>query len=130
MSASTKNLLNIAEGILAKTPPVKEVVTKSNAIVDDGLKAVVVPDAYVNKLLGFAEALNESADPNRKEQLLAEAESIDEAQLLKERVESLVERLRDLIIEAKEVVSELTSTGMIPPAPLKKKKKHELIRRN
>ena len=130
MSASTKNLLALTEGILAQTPPVKEIVTNADPIVDDGLKAVVVPDAYVNKVLGFAEAINESSNPERKEQLIAEANSIDEAQLLKEKVESLVERLKGLITEAKEVVNELVTSGMIGTAPLKKKRKHGLIRRN
>tara|TARA_R100001460_G_scaffold10430_8_gene24718 strand:+ start:2418 stop:2813 length:396 start_codon:yes stop_codon:yes gene_type:complete len=131
MSASTKNLLALTEGILAQTAPVKEIVTNSDPIIDDGLKAVVVPDSYVNKVLGFSEALNEASDPARKQQLIEEANSIDEAQLLKEKVESLVERLKSLIIEAKEVVNEMVTTGMIGAGPMKKKKKkHGLIRRN
>jgi len=62
MSASTKDLLALSESILAETPPVKEVVTKST-VVDDGLKAVVVPDAFVDQIVGFNGALNESSVP-------------------------------------------------------------------
>ena len=112
MSASTKDLLTLSESILTETPPVKEVVTNSK-VVDDGLKAVVVPDAYVNQILGFNNALSESSDPVKKQEMMPEFEPITEATVLKERLESLVERLKFLLKEAKEVMEEMTTCGMI-----------------
>ena len=112
MSASTKDLLTLSESILTETPPVKEVVTNSK-VVDDGLKAVVVPDAYVNQILGFNNALSESSDPVKKQEMMPEFEPITEATILKERLESLVERLKFLLKEAKEVMEEMTTCGMI-----------------
>ena len=111
MSASTKNLLALTEGILSQTPPVKEVVAKTDPIIDDGLKAVVVPDAFVNQIVGFNGALNESSDPDKKQELMPEFEPITEATILKERLESLVENLKELLKEAREVMEEMTGSG-------------------
>jgi len=124
MSASTKDLLALTEGILADPTPVKEVVVQSDPIVDDGLKAVVVPDAFVNQVVGFSNALNESSDPDKKQEMMPEFEPIDEATILKERFETLVESLKKLLKEARDVMEEMTTTGMIPVnmAPVKKKK--------
>lgn len=123
MGASTKDLLALSESILAETPPVKEVVTNSQ-VVDDGLKAVVVPDAFVNQIVGFNGALNESSDPDKKQEMMPEFEPITEATILKERLESLVENLKTLLREAKEVMEEMNATGSfgVNLAPAKKKK--------
>lgn len=131
MSASTKDLLALSESILAETPPVKEVVTKST-VVDDGLKAVVVPDAFVNQIVGFNGALNESSDPDKKQEMMPEFEPITEATILKERLESLVENLKTLLREAKEVMEEMTTTGMIGVnlAPVKKNGSRKRNKRN
>ena len=112
MSASTKDLLALSESILAETPPVKEVVTKSE-VVDDGLKAVVVSDAFVKQVVGFNGALNESSDPDKKQEMMPEFEPITEATVLKERLETLVENLKQLLKEAKNVMEEMTTCGMI-----------------
>lgn len=129
MGASTKDLLSITEGILTETPPVKEVVTNSK-VVDDGLKAVVVPDAYVNQILGFNNALSESSDPVKKQEMMPEFEPITEATILKERLESLVERLKSLLKEAKEVMEEMTGSGMGGVNLSNKRKKNGPRRRN
>jgi len=110
MSASTKDLLALSESILAETPPVKEVVTKSK-VVDDGLKAVVVPNEFVNQIVGFNSALKESSDPDKKQEMMPEFEPITEATILKERLETLVENLKELLKEAREVMQEMTSSG-------------------
>lgn len=112
MSASTKDLLALSESILADTTPVKEIVTKSE-VVDDGLKAVVVPDAFVNQIVGFNGALKESSDPDKKQEMMPEFEPITEATILKERLETLVENLKQLLKEAKNVMEEMTTCGMI-----------------
>tara|TARA_A100001515_G_scaffold11922_1_gene9297 strand:- start:187 stop:594 length:408 start_codon:yes stop_codon:yes gene_type:complete len=132
MSASTKNLLALTEGILSQTPPVKEVVAKTDPIIDDGLKAVVVPDAFVDQIVGFNGALNESSDPDKKQELMPEFEPITEATILKERLESLVENLKSLLREAKEVMEEMTTTGMIGVnlAPVKKNGSRKRNKRN
>jgi hypothetical protein len=138
MSASTKDLLALSESILSETPPVKEVVTKSK-VVDDGLKAVVVPNEFVNQIVGFNSALKESSDPDKKQEMMPDFEPITEATILKERLESLVENLKELLKEAKNVMQEMTTCGMIgvgaakalprgddtyPPVYPKKKKKN------
>ena len=132
MSASTKDLLALSESILATTPPVKEVVAKTDPIVDDGLKAVVVPNAFVDQIVGFNGALKESSDPDKKQALMPEFEAITEAAILKERLESLVESLKTLLREAKEVIEEMTTTGMIGVnlAPKKKNGSHKRNKRN
>jgi hypothetical protein len=112
MSASTKDLLALSESILAETPPVKEVVTKSE-ILDDGLKAVVVPNEFVKQIVGFNGALNESSDPDKKQEMMPKFEPITEATVLKERLETLVENLKALLKEAKDVVQEVTTCGLI-----------------
>ena len=112
MSASTKDLLALSESILAETPPVKEVVTKSE-ILDDGLKAVVVPNEFVKQIVGFNGALNESSDPDKKQEMMPDFEPITEATILKERLETLVENLKALLKEAKNVMQEMTTCGMI-----------------
>ena len=144
MSASTKDLLALSESILAETPPVKEVVTKSK-VVDDGLKAVVVPNEFVNQIVGFNSALKESSDPDKKQEMMPEFQPITEATILKERLESLVENLKELLKEAKNVMQEMTTCGMIgrgtdkalprgdntyPPVYPKKKKKNGSHKRN
>ena len=112
MSASTKDLLALSESILTKTPPVKEVVTNSK-VVDDGLKAVVVPNEFVNQIVGFNSALKESSDPDKKQEMMPEFQPITEATILKERLESLVENLKELLKEAKNVMQEMTTCGML-----------------
>ena len=111
MSASTKDLLALSESILAGTPPVKAVVAKTDPIIDDGLKDVVVPNTFVDQVVGFNTALNESSDPDKKQEMMPEFEPITEATILKERLESLVENLKTLLKEAKEVMEEMTTTG-------------------
>lgn len=135
MSASTKDLLALTEGILAETPPVKEVVAKTDPILDDGLKAVVVPDAFVNQIVGFNGALNESSDPDKKQEMMPEFEPITEAKILKERLETLVENLKELLKEAREVMQEMTGSGsgmvgIVKPLFKKPIKKNEPRRRN
>jgi hypothetical protein len=131
MSASTKDLLALSESILTETPPVKEVVTKSK-VVDDGLKAVVVPNEFVNQIVGFNSALKESSDPDKKQEMMPDFEPITEATILKERLESLVENLKTLLREAKEVMEEMTTTGMIGVnlAPIKKNGSRKRNKRN
>ena len=131
MSASTKDLLALSESILTETPPVKEVVTKSK-VVDDGLKAVVVPNEFVNQIVGFSSALKESSDPDKKQEMMPDFEPITEATILKERLESLVENLKTLLREAKEVMEEMTTTGMIGVnlAPVKKNGSRKRNKRN
>tara|TARA_R100001443_G_scaffold103776_1_gene112227 strand:+ start:120 stop:530 length:411 start_codon:yes stop_codon:yes gene_type:complete len=114
MSASTKDLFALTEGILAQKAPVKELSTaKVDPIVDDGIKDVIVPSTFVNQIVGFSNALSESSDPDKKQDLMPEFEPITEATILKDRLEALVESLKNLLREAKDVMEEMTTTGMI-----------------
>jgi len=113
MSSSTKDLLALSEGILSNPAPVKEVAAKVDPIVDDGLKAVIVPNSFVNQIVGFNHALQESSDPERKQALMPEFDSITEETILRERLETLVETLKKLLRETKDVMQEMTTCGMI-----------------
>lgn len=115
MGASTKDLLALSEGILAESPPVKEVPV-TNPIIDDGLKAIVVPDSYVDQILGFAGSLNESTEPKETIQ----EDTIEEAELLEQKVQSLIERLKSILKEAKTVLQEMTTVGSLGTGPQKK----------
>ena len=129
--ASTKDLLAVAEGILAESSPVSPLTVTTDPILDDGIKDVHVPNAYVNQVLGFSEALNESSDPEKKQKLMPAFEPITEEIILKERLETLVESLKELLSEAKNVTEEMTSAGMIGVnLAAKKKKKNGPRRRN
>ena len=128
MGASTKDLLNISEQILTSTSPVKEVVV-SDPIIDDGLKAVVVPDSFVDQIVGFAGKLSESCEgshtvksSSKKVVKKNKSAELKEDVVLKERLETLLVNLRDLIKEAKQLINEVTFTGNLGTAPIKKKK--------
>ena len=108
---TTKSLIGIAESILAG-PPVEEVPTPKNTIVDDGIKAVTVPDSYVDAILGFAGSLNETT----KTKTVPEVEKIDEAAILRERRRVLVKKLKGILKEARDLMQEMTTatgTGSI-----------------
>jgi hypothetical protein len=115
MSASTKDLLALSEGILAESSSVKEVPV-TNPMIDDGLKAIVVPDSYVDQILGFAGSLNESTEPRETIQ----QDTIEEAELLEQKVQSLIERLKSILKEAKTVLQEMTTVGSLGTGPQKK----------
>ena len=124
MSASTKDLLAISQNIIQESSPVPEVVVHSK-VLDDGLKAVVVPDSFMNEIMGFAGSLNESCGPKHKRSKTQKPvtktssdDKLDES-LLKERLEDLVGKLKVLIGEAKEVIEEMTSTGCLGVGPQK-----------
>ena len=125
MSASTKDLLALTEGILSETPSVEKVAVpnhKGRLVPDDGLKDVMVPNAFVDQIVGFNGALNESSDPDKKQEMMPDFEPITESTILKERLETLVESLKQLLKEARNVMEEMTTTGMIGVnlAPVKK----------
>ena len=135
MSASTKDLLALTEGILSETPSVEKVAVPNHEgklVPDDGLKDIVVPNAFVNQVVGFSEALNETSDPVKKQEMMPEFEPINEAAVLKERLETLVESLKKLLREAKDVMEEMTTTGMIGVnmAPVKKNGSRKRNKRN
>ena len=111
---TTKNLIGIAESILAQ-PQVEEVVTPKNTIVDDGLKAVIVPDSYVDAILGFAGSLNETTET----ETVPEVEKIDEAAILRERRRVLIKKLKGILKEARDLMQETTFTGSVGPGPQK-----------
>ena len=119
--ASTKDLLALSEGILADPTPVKEVPV-TNPIIDDGLKAIVVPDSYVDQIVGRDTPMNESQQPEsiQESEVVEEPNQLEEAELLEQRVQSLVERLKSLLAEAKNVLQEMTTVGSLGTGPQKK----------
>lgn len=147
MGLSTKELLALSESILDTTEPARKVVV-TNPVVDDGLSDVVVPDSFVDQILGFAGNLNEDYKTSKKSKsktkLVSEPKevdtSLDEAKVLREKLETLVIKLKGLLKEASAVMKEMTTTGCLgvgtdktmgmkrgddsyPPTPKKKKAK-------
>ena len=117
MSYDMKKLLALSEGILAETTDVKEVAlsrqqdnpsSPARPVID--VKDVEVPDTYVQSILSLAKALplNEQQD-----EAPLQEDSLSEAQRLEERMKSLVERLLELIKEAKGVMTEMTTVGSL-----------------
>ena len=108
---------------MAQSSPVKEVPV-SNPVLDDGLKAIEVPDSYVDQIINFAGAVNESSKPKivNESEVVNEPNQLGEAELLEQRVKSLVERLKELLAEAKTVLQEMTTVGSIGVGPQKKMK--------
>ena len=85
------------------------------------IKNIKVPESMVESIVGFA--------TNRE--VPSEVKSIDEAVVVENKISDLVKRLNSLLIEAKQVLSEMhgTTTGMIGTNQKfvlgkKKKKKH------
>ena len=108
---TTKSLIGIAESILAE-PPLPEAPTPKNTVVDDGIKAIIVPDSYVDAILGFAGSINETT----KAKTVPEVKKIDEAAILKERRRVLVKKLKGILKEARDLMQEMTTattTGKI-----------------
>jgi hypothetical protein len=125
MSVNTKDLLALTEGILAGTSPAKEIVPiGADPVVDDGLKAVKVPDSFVDNVLNFSGRLEEGTTASYVEKPV---QYLNEAKVAEDKLMSLVERLTSLIKEARQVMTEMTSAGMIGVGPqtnlLKKKRR-------
>jgi len=116
--ASTKDLLALSEGILSEPSPVKEVPV-TNPMIDDGLKAIVVPDSYVDQILGrpTSKASPKSSKPLKESE---DVSQLEEADLLEQKVQSLIERLKSILIEAKSVLQEMTTVGSLGTPPQKK----------
>ena len=117
MSYDMKKLLALSEGILAETTDVKEVAlsrqqdnpsSPARPVID--VKDVEVPDTYVQSILSLAKVLplNEQQDKAPLQE-----DSLSEAQRLEEKMQSLVERLLELIREAKGVMTEMNGTGSL-----------------
>ncbi len=64
--------------------------------------------------------------------MMPDFEPITEATILKERLETLVEHLKQLLKEARDVMEEMTTTGMIGVnlAPVKKNGSRKRNKRN
>lgn len=111
MSASTKDLLAFSESILASTTSVKEAVPVGvDPIVDDGLKDITVPNAFVENAINFSKRLDEGNTDSHRD---SPVQYINEAKLVEEKLISLVERLKSLIVEARELLQEETTSGMV-----------------
>ena len=151
MGLSTKELLALSETILATPEPVKDVVATNSIVEEEGIADVKVPDSFMDQVLGFAGNLNEACKTNKKSKyktkspdtiLVSKPEevdtSLDEAKVLREKLETLVIKLRGLLKEASSIMKEVTTTGLLgkgtdttlgmkrsdnsyPPTPKKKK---------
>ena len=83
----------------------KPVSSPSHAKFNSGpnLKNIQVPDSLVESIVGFVTNKEESK----------ELERFDETAKVENKISDLVRRLGDLLKEAKEVMSEMTTVGMI-----------------
>jgi hypothetical protein len=76
------------------------------------LKNIKIPDNLVESIVNFA-------TKKAPEPVVVEEERVDEEELVQDRLSDLVRRLSALLKEAKEFVSEMTTTGMIGVGPMK-----------
>ena len=94
-------------------------------IVDD-LKGITVPDSFIENIVNFSGKLDEGSVATFEEKPV---EFLKEAKLSEQKITSLVERLKLLIQEAREVMTEMTTSGMVGSGIqrnlLKKKKKRK-----
>lgn len=95
--------------------PIQEFSKK--AISGPNLKNVKVSDNLVESIVNFA--------TKKTSEIVIEEERVDEEELVQDRLSDLVKRLRDLLKEAKEFMSEMTTTGMIGVGPMKSNKKNK-----
>jgi hypothetical protein len=102
---------------------------KATKIVD--ISDVKVPDSLVESIMGFVEDTK-----NSEPQVQEEASELNEEVILESKVNDLVTRLSSLLKEARVVLEEMTSAGMIGTNQkfvLNKKKKNgstKVIKRN
>ena len=115
----------MTQSILESSDPVKEVVPiNADPIVDDGLKAVVVPDSFVDNIINFSEKLEEGKVSDYREAPVdyeqKNAVMLTESTTTGDKISLIIERLKSLIGEAREVIEEMTTTGMLGQGPQKK----------
>lgn len=127
MGSSTKDLLALSEGILNGTSPAKEITPiGADPVIVDDLKGITVPDSFIENIVNFSGKLDEGSVATFEEKPV---EFLKEANLSEQKITSLVERLKLLIQEAREVMTEMTTSGMIGSGIqrnlLKKKKKRK-----
>jgi hypothetical protein len=79
------------------------------------LKNIKISDNLVESIVNFA--------TKKTPESIVEEERVDEEELVQDRLSDLVNRLTALLKEAKEFVTEMTTTGMIGVGPMKSKKK-------
>jgi hypothetical protein len=101
--SSTKDLLSITEGILNSAKP-KSTAVPNESVASDGIRDVQVRESYMEQILSFASPLNEASKKVQK---------VDEVAILKERRESLIERLKGLLKEARDLLAEETTVGCV-----------------
>ena len=117
--SSTKDLLALTQNILAETAQVNKAVPVGvDPIVDDGIESIVVPEAFVENAINFSKRLDEGTTDSHKD---SPVQYINEAKLVEEKLVSLVERLRLLVTEAREVLQEATMSGMVGGPGVQKK---------
>lgn len=118
--SSTKDLLALTQNILAETAQVNKAVPVGvDPIVDDGIESIVVPEAFVENAINFSKRLDEGTTDSHRD---SPVQYINEAKIVETKLVSLVERLKSLIIEARELLKEQTFSGMIAPGVQKKMK--------
>lgn len=99
----------ILHGMMTGESPKVETPIKSKSQ-GVSIKNVKVPESMVESILGFATGKEPKPEP--------EVDSIDEAVVIENKISDLVKRLNSLLVEAKQVLSEMcggmgTTTGMI-----------------
>ena len=114
----------ILQGIMGgdTKPPVAQ--SPSNQLVQEfskkvtsgpNLKNIKISDNLVESIVNFA--TKKTPEP------IVEKQRVDEEELVQDRLSDLVKRLSDLLKEAREFMTEMTTTGMIGVGPMKPKKR-------
>lgn len=76
------------------------------------LKNIKVPESFVESIVGFA---------TKKDPEPVVEDRLDERQVAENKLSDIVKRLNDLLIEAREIISEVTTTGMLATGVMGKK---------
>lgn len=108
----------ILQGMTSRDDKPKLSPVQSKPATNFNIKNVKVPESMVESILGFATG---QKDDN------LEQDSIDESVVIENKISDLVKRLNSLLVEAKEVLSEMcgTTTGSLAVGPKRNKKKRK-----
>ncbi len=136
-----ESMFNEATGrtpVKAPVKPTAQIIREARLPVPN-VKDVEVPDAFLASIVEFANLANKSDVEEDAEEEVTQVEEIDEQAVVENKVQDLVTRLATLIKEARGVIEEMTTAGMIgvgkatgfkKPAPKAKNGLAKTVKRN
>jgi hypothetical protein len=110
---SSKNLVSVAERLMQEMQSPKPAsktstfVAPKNGPAGPDISKIQLPDSLVESILEF------SGKKPKVEAVVEEVESVNEEQVIENKVTDLILKLNTLLKEARAVVQEMTTAGMI-----------------